>query len=76
MNRHSPDDIQIHGNRYHGPISKGTLFPLQPSDDMILVIGQRVEGHLVVSLAIQTHLSCCNLLAVDSLGLRRSGSSS
>jgi len=36
------------------PISKVTLFPLQPSDDMILVIGQRVEGHLVVSLAIQT----------------------
>ena len=29
---------------YHGPISKVTLFPLQPSDDMILVIGQRVEA--------------------------------
>ena len=43
---------------------------------MIVVIGQRVEGHLVVSLAIQTHLSCRNLLAVDSLGLRRSWSSS
>ena len=61
---------------YHCPISKGTLFRLQPSDDMIVVIGQRVAGHLVVSLAIQTHLSCRNLLAVDSLGLRRSGSSS
>jgi hypothetical protein len=35
---------------------------------MILVIGQRVEGHLVVSLAIQTHLSCRNLLAVGAIG--------
>ena len=43
---------------------------------MILVIGQGVEGHLVVSLAIQTHLSCRILLAVGFLGLRRSGSSS
>ena len=61
---------------YHYPTAKGTASPLQPSDGMILVIGPRLEGHLVVSLAIQTHLSCRNLLAVDSLGLRRSGSSS
>jgi hypothetical protein len=43
---------------------------------MILVIGPRLEGHSVISLAIQTHPSCRFLLAVDSLGLRRSGSSS
>ena len=43
---------------------------------MILVIGPRLEGHSVIFLAIQTHLSCRFLLAVDSLGLRRSGSSS
>jgi hypothetical protein len=43
---------------------------------MILVIGPRFEGHSVIILAIQTHLSCRFLLAVDSLGLRRSGSSS
>jgi hypothetical protein len=34
----------------------------------------RLKGHLVVSLAIQTCLSCCTLLAIGSLGLRRSGS--
>ena len=41
---------------------------------MILVIGTRLEGHSVIFLVIQTHLSCRFLLAVDSLGLRRSGS--
>ena len=35
-----------------------------------------MEGHSVNFPAIQTHLSCRFLLAVDSLGLRRSGSSS
>jgi hypothetical protein len=43
---------------------------------MILVIGPGLEGHSVVFLAIQTHPSCRFLLAVDSLGLSRSGSSS
>ena len=43
---------------------------------MILVIGPRLEGHSVIFLAIRTHPSCRFLLAVDSLGLRRSGSSS
>ncbi len=43
---------------------------------MILVAGPRLEGHSVIFLAIQTHLSCRFLLAVESLGLRRSGSSS
>ncbi len=33
----------------------------------------RLEGHSVIFLAIQTHPSCCFLLAVDSLGQRRSG---
>ncbi len=33
------------------------------------------RSHSVIFLAIQTHLSCRFLLAVDSLGLRRSGSS-
>ena len=42
---------------------------MQPSDGMILVIGPRLEGHSVIFLAIQTHLSCRFLLAVDSLGL-------
>ncbi len=49
---------------------------MQPSDGMILAIGPRLEGHSVIFLAIQTHLSCRFLLAVDSLGLSRSGSSS
>ncbi len=40
-----------------------------------MAIGPRLEGHSVIFLAIQTHLSCRFLLAVDSLGLRRSGSS-
>ncbi len=43
---------------------------------MILEIGPRLEGHSVIFLAIQTHLSCRFLFAVDSLGLSRSGSSS
>jgi len=46
---------------------------LQPSDGIILVIGPRLEGHSVIFLAIQTHPSCRFLLAVVSLGLRRSG---
>ena len=61
---------------HHFPTAKGTVSPMQPSDGMILVIGPRLEGHSVIFLAIQTHLSCRFLLAVDSLGLRRSGSSS
>ncbi len=48
----------------------------QPSDGMILVIGPRLEGQSVIFLAIQTHLACRFLLAIDSLGLRRNGSSS
>ncbi len=43
---------------------------------MILVIGPRLVGHSVIFLAIQTHLSCRFLLAVNYLGLRRRGSSS
>ncbi len=43
---------------------------------MILAIGPRLEGHSVIFLATQTRPSCRFLLAVDSLGLRRSGSSS
>jgi hypothetical protein len=35
-----------------------------------------LKGHSVNFLTIQTHLSCRFLLAIDSLGLRRSGSSS
>ncbi len=34
------------------------VIPPQPSDCMILVIGQHLEGHSVIFLAIQTHLSC------------------
>ncbi len=51
---------------YHFPTAKGTVSPLQPSDGMNLVIGQRLEGHSVIFLAIQTYLSCRFLLAVDS----------
>ncbi len=43
---------------------------------MILVIGPRLEGHSVIFLVIQIHLSCRILLPVDYLGLRRRGSSS
>ena len=50
---------------YHFPTAKGTVSPMQPSDGMILVIGPRLEGHSVIFLAIQTHLSCRFLLAVD-----------
>ncbi len=38
-------------------------------------IGPRLEGHLRRFSAIQTHPSYRVLLAVDSLGLRRGGSS-
>jgi len=74
FNGHSPDDIQIRGNGTTGPPPRELHPPLQPSDGMILVIGPRLEGHSVIFLVIQTHLSCRFLLAVDSLGLRRSGS--
>jgi hypothetical protein len=47
---------------------------LQPSDGLILVSGLRSEDHSAIFLAIQTHLTCRFLLAVDSLGLRRGGS--
>ncbi len=42
---------------------------------MILVIGPRLEGHSVIFLATQTRPSCRFLIAVDSLVLRRNGSS-
>ncbi len=42
---------------------------------MILEIGPRLEGHSVTLPVIQTHPSCRFDLAVDSLGLRRGGSS-
>ncbi len=42
---------------------------------MILAIGPRLEGHLPIFSAIQTHPSCRFLPAVDFPGLRRSGSS-
>ena len=38
--------------------------------------GLRLEGHLVIFLAIQTHRACRFLLAIDCLSLRRSGTSS
>jgi hypothetical protein len=41
---------------------------------MILVIDPRLEDHSVIFLAIQTHPSCRFHLAVDFLGLSRSGS--
>jgi hypothetical protein len=44
--------------------------------DFVCVSGLRLEGYSVIFLAIQTHLSYRLLLAVDSFGLRRSGSSS
>ena len=52
---------------------------MQPSDGMILVIGPRLEGHSVIFLAIQTHLSCRFHLAIDfpayaGTGLRRRSS--
>ncbi len=43
---------------------------------MILVSGLHLEVHSVIFLAIQTHLSCRFLLAIDCLSLRRSGPSS
>ena len=61
---------------YHSPSAKGAVSPLQPSDGMILEIAPRLEGQLPGFSAIQTHFSCCFLLAVDFLGLRRNGSSS
>ncbi len=66
--RHSPDDIQIRGNRTTGPPPRERHLLLQPSDGLILVSGLRLEGHSVIFLAIQTHLSCRFLLTVDFLG--------
>ena len=68
LNRHSPDDIQIRGNRTTGPPPRERHLLLQPSDGLILVSGLRLEGHSVIFLAIQTHLSCRFLLTVDFLG--------
>ncbi len=68
FNRHSPDDIQIRGNRTTGPPPRERHLLLQPSDGLILVSGLRLEGHSVIFLAIQTHLSCRFLLTVDFLG--------
>ncbi len=52
------------------------VFSPQPSDSPIFVIWPCSEAHSVIFLTIQTHLSCRFLRAIDSLGLRRSGSSS
>ena len=43
---------------------EGTVFPLQPSDGLILEISPRLEGHLARFAAIQTHPSCRFHLAV------------
>ncbi|MCP4329457.1 MAG: hypothetical protein GY791_13590 [Alphaproteobacteria bacterium] len=40
---------------------------MQSTGGLILVSGLRLEGHLVIFLALQTHLSCHFLLAIDSL---------
>ena len=74
INRHFPDNTQIQGNHTTGPTAEGTASFPQPSDRLILETGPRLEDHSVIFLAIQTHLSCRFLLAVDSLGLPRSGS--
>jgi hypothetical protein len=58
---------------YHWSTAKGIASPLQPSDGLILVSGLRLEGHSVIFLAIQTHLSYRFLLAIDCLSLCRSG---
>jgi len=52
---------------------QGAVSPLQPSDGMILVIAPRLEGHSASFFVIQTHPSRRFYLAVDFLGLRRSG---
>jgi hypothetical protein len=49
---------------------------LQAPDGIILHIDPSLEGHSVTFLAIQTHHLYRFLLAIDSLGLRRCGSSS
>ncbi len=59
---------------YHRPTAKGTASLPQPSDGLNLEIGPRLEGHLSRFSTIQTHSSCRFHLAVDFLGLRRSGS--
>jgi hypothetical protein len=61
---------------YRYTTAKKTASPLQSSDGMILIIGPLLKGHSVTFPAIQTHLSSRFFLAVNSLGLRRSGSSS
>ena len=48
---------------------------MQPSDGLNLEIGPRLEAHSANFVVIQTHPSRRFHLAVDSLGLRRSGSS-
>ena len=50
------------------------LFRLSLPDSSILVIWPCSEAHLANFVVIQTHLSRCFYLAVDFLGLRRSGS--
>ncbi len=76
LNRHFPDNLQIHGNRTCHSTAKGTAFPQQPSDRLILVIWPCLEAHSANFLVIQTHLFRHFHLAVDFLGLGRSGSSS
>ena len=63
LSRPSPDNIQILENRTTVPPQR-KLYPLPPSDCMILVIGPHSEGHSVISLVIRTRLSCRFLLAV------------
>ncbi len=56
------------------PPSKRIASLPQPSDGLILEIGPRLEGQLPIFSVIQAHLPCRSHLAVDCLGLRRSGS--
>jgi hypothetical protein len=47
---------------------------LQPSDGLNLEIGTRFKGQLPSLSIIQKHVSCPFPLAIDTLGLRQSGS--
>ncbi len=64
------------GKSYRRLTAMRTASLPKPSDGMISAIDPRLEGHTVIFLATQTHLSCRFLPAVNSLGLLRSGSSS
>ena len=59
---------------YRNCTATGMFVPQQLSGSLILLGWPCLDGHFLIIPVIQSHLSHCFYVTVDSLGLRRNGS--